>query len=100
MRFRLTGRFGGLVGVQVLSFDRLAERILSLAGRTKPFLDRQGLAMIVRRAAYRGAEELAAFSAVAQQPGFAGQIADLIARFKGEQEGVEPVPPAPLEAVP
>lgn len=85
---RLTERFGGLVGVQVLSFDRLAERILSLAGRTKPFLDRQGLAMIVRRAAYRGADELAAFSAVARQPGFAGQIADLIARMKGE--GIAP----------
>ncbi len=85
---RLTERFGGLVGVQVLSFERLAERILSLAGRTKPFLNRQGLAMIVRRAAYRSAGSLSAFSAVARQPGFADGVAQIIARFKGE--GIAP----------
>ena len=38
----LADTLGGLLGVQVFSFQRLCERILQLQGKTKPFLNAQG----------------------------------------------------------
>jgi ATP-dependent helicase/nuclease subunit B len=40
----LAEALGGLVGIQVFSFDRLAQRVLSLGGQTRPFLSEQGTA--------------------------------------------------------
>lgn len=80
--------FSGMLGVQVLSFSRLAERILSQSGRTLPFLSKQGRAMVVRRAVYQKQKELIMYSGAAQRPDFANRMDMLISQFK--QSGIEP----------
>ena len=73
---------GGLLGVQVLSLERLCERVLEAAGDRRTFLTAQGVQMVVRRAACRRQEELRTFSRIARAPGFAAQIASLIGACK------------------
>ena len=80
----LSDRAGGLLGIQVLSFQRLAERVLEQNGMERPFLSPQGYRMVVRRAAYlrAGAKELAVFSHAAEQQGFAAEMAEIFANAK------------------
>ncbi|MCE5190139.1 MAG: PD-(D/E)XK nuclease family protein [Eubacteriales bacterium] len=66
----LADALGGLVGIQVFSFDRLCERVLSLGGRTRPLLSDQGYRMVIRRAIDRRQESLRVFSLSARQAGF------------------------------
>ncbi len=79
---RLSSALGGLFGVQVLSFGRLCERVLSLAGDTRQHLSKQGLAMVARRSVYRRQKELSAFSRVADKTGFSAEIADVVIHLK------------------
>lgn len=81
-------RLGGLFGVEVLSFDRLAERILTLSGRHAPYLSGEGLSMIVKRALLLKKDELKAFARVCEKPGFAAEIASYITKLTGA--GVSP----------
>lgn len=83
---RLCTRLGGLTGVQVTSFSRLAERLLEEQG-APPFLSAQGVCMAVRRAITRNKEQLRCFGHAALRPGFAGAVAALLRRCK--QAGVE-----------
>lgn len=79
---RVAEAAGGLFGVQVLSLERLSERLLQAAGNRRTFLTAQGVRMVVRRAALHRQEELRAFSRVARGPGFAAEVAALIAACK------------------
>ncbi|MEG1524472.1 MAG: PD-(D/E)XK nuclease family protein [Clostridia bacterium] len=78
----LSGALGGLFGVQVLSFERLNERILSLHGLTTPFLSPQGHRIVIRRAALLHADELSMFSRTARQSGFAAEMQTIFSDCK------------------
>lgn len=78
----LAEALGGLLGVQVLSFPRLCERVLSLQGQVRPFLSPQGHRMVIRRAAIRRAGALGVFSHVSGQSGFAEQMQTVFTDLK------------------
>lgn len=79
---RVAALGGGLIGIQVLSLERLCERVLAAAGDGRTFLSAQGVQMVVRRAAVRRQEELRCFSRIARANGFAAGIAALIGACK------------------
>lgn len=79
---KLCERLGGLLGVEVYSFERFSERLLSRLGKVRPFLSVEGRHMVLRRAAYRTRGELTVFSRVSQSRGFAEEMDGWIGRFK------------------
>ena len=78
----LSERLGGLMGVEVTSFDRLNERVLTLAGLVRPFLNDQGYRMVIRRSALMHRERLSVFSAVADRPGFPAEMQSIFSDLK------------------
>lgn len=78
----LAEALGGLVGIQVFSFDRLAQRVLSLGGQTRPFLSEQGYRMVIRRAIDRKRDSLKLFSLAAGQTGFVEEAETFFSDFK------------------
>ena len=62
----LAESLGGLLGVQVFSLNRLTERVLSLSGKTRPFLSAEGHRMVIRRAIDLRKNELKLFSRAAE----------------------------------
>lgn len=90
---KLTSALGGLLGVEVYSFERFSERLLERSGRTRPFLSVEGRYMALRRAAFRVRGKLSVFSRVSQSPGFAEVMDEWIGRFKQSC-----IAPADLEA--
>lgn len=89
---RLTGMLGGLLGVEVYSFERFSERLLERFGRVRPFLSVEGRHMVLRRAAYRNRSTLTVFSRISQTRGFAESMDEWIGRFKQSC-----IPPEQLE---
>lgn len=79
---KLCKTLGGLLGVEVYSFERFSERLLSRTGHTRPFLSVEGRHMVLRRAAYRVRGKLTVFSRVSQSNGFAEVMDDWIGRLK------------------
>ena len=79
---KLCNALGGLLGVEVSSFERFSERLLERSGRTRPFLSVEGRHMALRRAAFRVRNRLTVFSRVSQTPGFAETMDEWIGRFK------------------
>ena len=84
----LSAALGGILGVQVLSFQRLNQRILTLHGMTRPFLSAQGHRMVIRRAVQLHAGELTAFGRVAERPGFAEKMQEVFSDVK--RAGMDP----------
>jgi ATP-dependent helicase/nuclease subunit B len=84
----LADTLGGLLGVQVFSFQRLCERILQLQGKTKPFLNAQGCRMVVRRAIDTKREELRIFRYASEQTGFAEEALGIFQDCK--RAGISP----------
>ena len=84
----LAESLGGLIGVQVLSFERLAERVLALSGQERPFLSAQGHRMLLKRAALARQDELRALGGIVSQPGFADTMLRLIGDLK--RSGLSP----------
>ena len=78
----LAETIGGLFGIQVFSFDRLCERILSFGGRTRPMLSEQGYRMVIRRAIDRKLSSLKVFSLAANQTGFVDEAQSFFRDFK------------------
>ncbi|MDO4564423.1 MAG: PD-(D/E)XK nuclease family protein [Clostridia bacterium] len=78
----LAREFSGLLGIEVLSFSRLCERILSETEQSLPYLSAQGRNMVIRRAIIKRREELLLYGAVAQKNAFADRIDALISQFK------------------
>jgi len=72
----LSEQLGGLLGIQVLSFERLAERVA--AADAREHLSAQGRRMVVRRAVHQKRGELVAFPSVARRPGFAARMDELM----------------------
>ncbi|MBR3129273.1 MAG: hypothetical protein IKF65_01965, partial [Clostridia bacterium] len=79
---RLTTLLGGLLGVEVYSFERFSERLLERFGRVRPFLSVEGRHMVLRRTAYRDRGALTVFSRVSQTRGFAETMDEWIGRLK------------------
>ncbi|MBQ1820726.1 MAG: exodeoxyribonuclease V subunit gamma [Clostridia bacterium] len=79
---KLCEKLGGLLGVEVYSFERFSERLLTRFGRVRPFLSVEGRYMVLRRAAYKQRGKLTVFSRVSQTSGFAETMDEWIGRFK------------------
>ena len=75
---RVAALAGGLLGVQVLSLERLCERVLEAAGDRRTFLTAQGVQMVVRRAVVRRQDALVTYAHVARTPGFAAEAAAFV----------------------
>jgi len=74
---------GGMIGSQVLSFGRLAHRLLQEAGDlTLVPVDDLGKNMVLRMLLERHKDELQVFGRSALQPGFAAQLGRLIGECK------------------
>jgi len=84
----LCSRLDGLLGVQVLSFSRLCERVLQERGAGLPVIGGPGRRMILRKAALARKKDLVLFSRVAESRGFAQRMDEIIARCK--QSGATP----------
>ncbi|HOR13304.1 MAG TPA: hypothetical protein PKX46_05210, partial [Clostridia bacterium] len=76
----LCSQLGGLLGVKVLSFNRLSERASAM--EEKPFISTQGRRMIVRRETQKLKKGLKAFAPVVSRPGFAAHIDTLLCQFR------------------
>lgn len=85
----LCSRLGGLLGVQVLSFSRLCERVLQERGRGLPVIGGSGRRMILRKAALNHRHELKLFGRVAESRGFVQQMDEIITRCKQSGAGPE-----------
>ena len=69
----------GLMNVEVLSFSRLASRVLSeQGGLNKTFLDDNGKLMVLRKIIAKKQKELEYYSKAALKPGFAKKMQDVI----------------------
>ncbi len=79
---RAAARLGGLLGVEVFSFERFSERLLERFGRVRPFLSVEGRHMVLRRAAFRSRAKLTVFSRVSQTRGFAASMDEWIGKLK------------------
>ena len=79
---RLSNALGGLLGVEVYSFERFCERLLQHEGYARPFLSVEGRQMVLRRAAYRNRGALTVFSRVSQVSGCAESMDEWIGRLK------------------
>lgn len=84
----LCSRLGGLLGVQVLSFSRLCERVLQEQGNTLPVIGTPGRRMILKKAALNHKSELKLFGRVAESRGFVERMDEIITRCK--QSGATP----------
>ena len=84
----LCNRLGGLLGVQVLSFTRLCERVLQEQGNDLPVIAGPGRRMILKKAALNHRNELTLFARVADSRGFVQRMDDIITRCK--QSGATP----------
>jgi ATP-dependent helicase/nuclease subunit B len=84
----LCSRLGGLLGIQVLSFSRLCERVLQEQGNALPVIGGPGRRMILKKAALDRRQELKLFARVAESRGFVQRMDDIITRCK--QSGATP----------
>ncbi|MBR0507935.1 MAG: PD-(D/E)XK nuclease family protein [Clostridia bacterium] len=79
---KLCEKLGGLLGVEVYSFERFSERLLDRFGASRAFLSIEGRRMVLRRTAIRHKNELTVFARISQVHGFAEAMDDWIGRFK------------------
>ncbi|MCR4441671.1 MAG: helicase-exonuclease AddAB subunit AddB [Peptococcaceae bacterium] len=73
----------GTMQVHVLSFQRLAWRVLQeTGGGIYPVLDKVGKALILRRILEKNRKQMKAFARVMDTPGFLEKLAEVMAEFK------------------
>ena len=79
----------GLMGIEVLSFERLAHKVFGVTGgQDEVFLDETGRLMVLRTILTRRKDELKAFRAAAGQSGFAGRCSEMVREM--HQYGMTP----------
>jgi ATP-dependent helicase/nuclease subunit B len=79
----------GLIDLEVLSENRLADRILSQqGGRTRVHIDRLGRHMLLSRIISQSAPELRAYGGLAREQSFIDRVNNLLSEFK--QYGATP----------
>lgn len=82
-RLLTENNFNGLMGTEVLSFNRLCQRIIKWSGRNPGVrLDDTGRSMLLAGAVMQCGQELAIFHSSAAQPGFIDRLSRMIAVFK------------------
>lgn len=84
----LSKRLGGLFGIQVLSFERLCERLVNMSAPEKPYLSPQGVRMVIRRVTTLRQKELTVFSDSSQKSGFAADMQQMFADLR--RGGLDP----------
>lgn len=73
----------GIMQVEVLSFNRLADRILDEAGgKTRTLIDEQGKYMVLRKVVDELSPQLTIYQKVSRQDGFIHYIGDLLSELK------------------
>lgn len=73
----------GIMRAEVLSFQRLAYRVLQeVGGMARIYIDELGKKMILRRFLERRKDKLRVFHWIARQPGFIDHLADVLKEFK------------------
>jgi len=83
---------GGIMDAQVLSFRRLAWRVLQEAGGgARVNIGDLGKAMVIRRFIEKRKDELQVFSGASRQPGFIDSLAGAISEFKLYRISVEDI---------
>jgi len=81
---------GGTMDTQVLSFQRLAWRVLQeTGGGTQPVIDELGKSLVLRLIIEQNKDVLTAFRLVADKPGFIAKLRESITEFKVYQVGPE-----------
>ncbi|MFB6286515.1 MAG: helicase-exonuclease AddAB subunit AddB [Candidatus Bipolaricaulia bacterium] len=87
---RLRARHGrsAFLRAEVLSFQRLAWRVLSsLGGESHPAIGQLGKRMLLRSLLHRHADELQLLHRVGTRPGFIAHLADTLAELSAHQVG-------------
>ena len=80
----------GIMQVEVLSFNRLGERVINEAGgRTRTTIDEQGKHMVLRKVINDNLNSLSIYSKVAEHTGFVEQVSELIAEIKRYQVDID-----------
>ena len=77
----LCNLYGGLLGTEVLSIARFAERILEENGETPVYLSPQGRCMVMKKLAAKCKKELKLFARAADRRGFAAEADRIIDRL-------------------
>lgn len=84
----LSDALGGIIGIEVLSFQRLNERILSLAGQSKPYLSPVGYRTLIRRSILKNADALSVFARSSRYAGFTASMQEIFTDMK--RTGITP----------
>ncbi len=101
MEVQLASSLGGMMRAQVLSFRRLAWRVLSEAGGgQRPLLGEMGKRMLIRRVLLEQRRDLKTLARSAVRPGMADTLARLIGEFKAYRLGPEHLRQVAMEASP
>lgn len=80
----------GIIRVEVLSFNRLAYRVLNeVGGRTRLLINEQGKNMVLKKIIDAHAKDLGIYRKAVKQEGFVEQIAQLLSAFK--QYDLDPI---------
>ena len=73
----------GIIRVEVLSFNRLAFRVLNeVGGRTRLLINEQGKNMVIKKVIDELARDLGIYQKAVKQEGFVQQMAQLFSEFK------------------
>ncbi|MDP2891745.1 MAG: PD-(D/E)XK nuclease family protein [Bacillota bacterium] len=73
----------GLMGLEVLSFSRLAHRVISLCGGgARTYIDMTGKSMLIRRILSENTKKLKIYGTMADMPGFAPKMAEALSDLK------------------
>lgn len=73
----------GIMRVEVLSFNRLAYRVLAeMGGRSKVLINEQGKNMVLQKTLNEVAKDLSIYKKAIKQSGFVEQLSKLLADFK------------------
>ena len=70
-----------VMNIDILSFERLTDRVMERAGKRFDILDDMGKNMLLRRAAGEHAEELSLYRRSLHKPGFISRLMSMISEF-------------------
>ncbi len=77
-----TGGAGGMLHTSVVSFTRLAHRVLSETGNSRAYLSSEGRLMLIRRILDENKAALSSFARVCSHRGFAEECDEIILKCK------------------
>jgi ATP-dependent helicase/nuclease subunit B len=79
----------GIIRAEVMSFTRLAARVLDqVGGKIRTVLTEQGKNMVLRKIIDESGRELTIYQAASSQPGFTIRLSEILAELKGQ--GIKP----------